>query len=149
MVIDLFLYLFLTSIKLTYEQFETDSLLEDPMDVNLDSVAYVAYMANVAGGSSNDGRSWLKSEASYDQNYIIQIDDLDDKEVMIEAVAIENGPTDDVTAAENSASSSANQNGIDGSTVFTQNTSAAGNSNNGYDFFSISHQYIFCKLTFF
>lgn len=71
--------LFFISIKTTYAQFEIDSLLEEPMDVNLNS------LANVAGESSNDEQSVLKLEEIIGRNGI-QIDDYDDKDVVVETI---------------------------------------------------------------
>ena len=86
LAIDSLFHLFSTSIKLTYEQFEIDSLFQEPMDDHLDSVA------SVAESLSNDGQIELKSETSKSRNLSFTIDGLDDDEVVIEA--FETGPAD-------------------------------------------------------
>ena len=66
------MYLFFTSIKTTYEKFEIHFSLDESLDV-----------ANVAGGTLNNGQNGLKSEASIERNPSFWIHDSDDEDFVI------------------------------------------------------------------
>ena len=114
MAIDSILHLFFVSLKITYDQFEMDSLLEDPMDVNLGSVA------NVAGRPSNNRRSGLKSEASNGQTLPYPVHYLDDEDFVIQT--LERESIDDALEVENGLFNG-NPHEIESRTIITRNAS--------------------------
>ena len=113
-----------TRIKITYEQFETDSLLEESMDVNLNSIA------NITGESLNDsGQSAFNFGTSDGQNPSFLIDGSDDEDFVIEMLETEqiHNPIDD----DNGASSNVIPHKIESVTIITRGKSDKHNFDNG------------------
>lgn len=108
-----FCFLFFLSLKITYEQFEIDSLLEDPTDINLDS------LVNVAGGPSNNRQSGLNSEASNGQTLLYSVHCLDDEDFVMQTLETE--PIDGTLEVENGIFNE-NPHGIENNTIITRNT---------------------------
>ena len=97
---------------MTYDQFEMESLLEESMDC-----------ANVAGGSLNNGQSWLNFEANNGQNLSSSIDGLNDEDFPMDTLRME--PIDDATSTANGNSSDAIPHEFKSATIITQNTPEA------------------------
>ena len=104
-----------------------DSLHEASVDINLDSVA------NLAGGSSNNGQSGLEFEANNYQNPLFSIDGSDDEDFLNETLETE--PIDGASEVGNCALSNATPHEIENPMMITQNSFDADNSNDGQVFF--------------
>ena len=114
--------MFLTRIKLTYEQFEFDLSLKEPTDVNLNPLGNVE--------SSNNGRSEFKYQAYNGQNPSFSIDGSDDEEFVIEILETE--PIDDAIDVGNDDPFNSNPNEIESETIINQDTFDVRNSNDRY-----------------
>ncbi|XP_055304310.1 zinc finger protein 37 homolog [Sitodiplosis mosellana] len=122
----------------TYDQFEINSMLEEQLNVNLNSAANCTKRSSKNGRSGvkseeNDGRSGTSIGGGSDRmtnasSSVIQIDDSDDEDVVVETVKIES--TNDIATVANGASSNdARQNVIVGDMIVTHSTSNSHNSN--------------------
>ena len=103
-----------------------DSLHEESVDINLDSVA------NVAGGSSNSGQIGFKFESSNDQNPFFSINASDDEDFVNETLETE--PIDDASEVGKCALSNATPHEIENPMIITRNSFDADNSNDGQVF---------------